>query len=454
MQHKIETWRSGWFKWSSQSVPRQIIGAIVTVGALTTLVKMAIGAKELAVAWTFGIGDTLDIYVTALVIPTIFMSVLSGSLYSAATPIFTKIRETQGKQAQLHLFGEVTFWHLIITLICAVIAGFVGYLMVPMLGLGFSPEKVHATRQILPPLLIWLILASHNVLNGSLLNANEKFAWAAGIPIITPIATLVIVAIHRINADINTLLLGLLFGTALETFGLGILIFKEGLRAYHVRIHPSQQVKHLATQGATLIVSALIMSGTTLVDQIVVASLPTGSVASLKVANQFTGLFLSIVAIAVGTSAMPFMSKLIARADWQYASRVNIRFTVLFFLLLTPLALVLFWISPLLTQVVLYRGAITEQAASTIGSIMSLAVLQIPFYVAGIWSIRVISALGRNGLLIIAASIVVILNAVFDLLLVKVMGISGIAVASVIVAAINWLVLFGMSSKLLAAKTA
>lgn len=454
MQHKIETWRLGWFKWSTQSVPHQIVGAIITVAALTTLVKMTIGAKELVVAWTFGIGDTLDIYVTALVIPTIFMSVLSGSLYSAATPIFTKIRETQGKQAQLHLFGEVAFWYLMITLICAIIAGFVGYLMVPMLGLGFSPEKVHATRQILPPLLIWLILTNLNVLAGSLLNANEKFAWVAGIPIITPIATLAIVAIHRPNADIDTLLLGLLIGTALETFGLGTLIFKEGLRAYHMTIHPSQDAKRLAMQGATLVVSALISSGTTLVDQIVVATLPAGSVASLKVANQFTGLFLSIVAIAVGTSAMPFMSKLIARADWQYASRVNVRFTILFFLLLAPLTLVLFWISPLLAQVVLYRGAITEQDASTIGNILSLAALQIPFYVAGIWSIRVISALGRNGLLIIAASIAVILNAVFDLLLVKVMGISGIAVASVIVAAINWLVVFGMSSKLLTAKAA
>jgi putative peptidoglycan lipid II flippase len=421
----------------------------MTIGSISLVVKIVAALKELVVTWTYGVGDVLDVYITALLVPTIIMSVLSGSLYSASVPVFTRVREQQGLDAQRQLFRDVLLWYTIFVVIGAMLAGFCAYLLAPILASGFSPEKLLLTRLILPAFLLWLVIASLNVLFSSVLNANEHFALPAATPIISPVIVLAILLTQGSDSSLYSLVYALLIGVFLEMIVLCVAVMRGGGIRGPIHLRPAREAIVIATQGAMLIGSALISSLTTIVDQIVVATQPAGSVAALKVANQFTGLFLSIAVVAIGTSVMPYVSKLAASANWAGVQYIVRRFTLLILALTIPMSLLLSWLALPLSREILQHGAVLEEDALLVASIISVAVFQIPFYVAGILIIRVISSLSRNSILVYIAIVSVLLNAVLDVYLVQILGIAGIGLASALVSLINWLLLYIITQQLL-----
>ena len=123
---------------------RQIASGFLWVSLFVLVGKFAGAAKEMAVAWRYGVSSTVDAYVFVLNLISWPVAVWFGILSVVLLPLFARLRsETPGElpRFRAELFG--------LTLVIGLVLGFVGWLALPALlrsgWLGFSgPALVHA----------------------------------------------------------------------------------------------------------------------------------------------------------------------------------------------------------------------------------------------------------------------------------------------------------------------
>lgn len=95
------------------------------------------------------------------------------------------------------------------------------------------------------------------------------------------------------------------------------------------------------------------------------------------------------------------------------------------------------------------RGAFGPEQSVQVGFIQAMYFLQIPFYLAGILLVRLISALGKNQILLLGTLLSAGLNFGLDLGLLRIMGLPGIALSTSIVYGVSFFFLWGWAKHLM-----
>jgi putative peptidoglycan lipid II flippase len=153
--------------------------------------------------------------------------------------------------------------------------------------------------------------------------------------------------------------------------------------------------------------------------------------------------------MAVSTVVLPQFSRIVAACDWRGAQRTLLSYARLILIATIPVTLILISFSQPLAAFVFQRGAFTASDTVQVASVQSMYLLQMPFYVLGILFVRLTSALKANHILMWGSVISFLLNISLDYLLMKLFGVSGIALSTTIVYAASLGYLSLMSFRLL-----
>lgn len=418
-----------WKHLTSGSSNRQIFGAAVTVALMTLLVKVAAMVKELVVAWRFGTRDELDAFFIALLVPSFVINVVAGSFNAALIPTYIRVREQEGMNAAQRLFSGVMVWSLGLLLLTTILIVGIAPLYLPLIARGFSPEKLNLTFYLLCAITPVVLVKGMVVIWGAVLNAGERFALAALSPSITPVITILFLVVSQ-SWGVYALAFGLVIGAILELIVLGL-----ALKRQHISLKPrwygfDEHIRQVAGQYAPMIAGAFLMSSTNLVDQSMAAMLSPGSVAALNYANKLIAFPIGLSATALGTSVIPYFSRMVAKNDWTSVKHTLNRYLKLIFIYAVPLTILIVILSEPLVKILFQRGAFTADNTQLVSQIQAFYALQIPFYVAGILLVRLISSMGANHILMWVALCNLIINIVANYIFSQWFGISGIALST------------------------
>ncbi len=422
-----------WDLWRSQFLNRGIFSTAITVGVCTFIVKLITILKDLLVAYKFGTSDELDSFFIALMLPIFVLQVLADPFASAFMPIFIRCSHLDDPTSRRLLFANITIIGSIALLAVTGLLGFLGPYVLPVLGLGFSAQKLALCR-ILFFLLLPIILCN-GITKGivAVLNANNKFALPSMSPLFLPISISVSLFFFTETLGIYALALGTVVGFFLEAVVLLFFLFHVETPSFaHWRtVHAA--TTEVGRQYAPLIAGALFMSGTFMVDQAMAAVLETGSVSLLIYGNKIVAFFLGIVSFALSTAVLPHFSLLVAQKDWpvlRHTLYTNIRVLLL---ITIPLTIILVYFSEPLVRLLFQRGAFTAADTHSVSRVQVFYSLLIPFYLLNILLARLISSLGSNAFLFQTAILNFFLNILFNYLFIGWLGISGIALSTVFV---------------------
>jgi putative peptidoglycan lipid II flippase len=83
-----------------------------------------------------------------------------------------------------------------------------------------------------------------------------------------------------------------------------------------------------------------------------------------------------------------------------------------------------------LIRIIFQRGAFTAADTGVVGRVQAFLSLQIPFYFLAQLGVRFISALKRNSVLMVIAGVNMVLNIIFNLILMRYAGVAGIALST------------------------
>jgi putative peptidoglycan lipid II flippase len=179
-----------------------------------------------------------------------------------------------------------------------------------------------------------------------------------------------------------------------------------------------------------MVAGAFLMCGTDLIDQSMAAMLGPGSVSALNYGNKIVAFMHGIGAFALSTAALPYFSRMVAVDDWT-GVRNNLKiYTNMILWVTVPVTVIGCVLSEYMVMMLFERGAFSNQDTGLVGQIQRLYLLQVPFYMLSILTVRLISSLKANHVLMWGAAINLLLNVILNYVFMLWIGISGIALST------------------------
>jgi putative peptidoglycan lipid II flippase len=399
-------------------------------------------------AW-FGIGDALDAFLIAFLVPSFVVNLISGSLSAAFLPTFIQIYKHRGTAAAQNILSNVIAWFIALCIFLSLIIFCLAPHILSVLCSGFSAPKINLTKLILYILIPVILLKGLSNIGAGVLNALESFAFPAAVQIFAPLSAIVLIIAAGHSIGIYALVIGTLLGFGLETIFVSMALIKRKFSIRPRIIWENPEMKVIFGQFFPVVTGALIMGSTEIVDKGMAAALSAGSVATLNYGNKIIAAALALATTGIGTAVLPYFSRMVADREWK-----DIRSTIRFYLTLIlaigiPTALLIFGVSEHIVQFVFQRGSFTLQDTVAVAPVQALFALQIPFYVASIVVVRLISSMRANHILMWGAAINLIVNIILNIVFIKLMGLKGIALSTSCVYLVSFVFLFFFAAKLI-----
>jgi len=396
---------------------------------MTLAVKAVTFGKEVVTASRFGTGDDFDAFVVALLVPGFIVNVLAGSLGAALVPVYVEIREQRGARAAERLLATAVAWTaggLAVTMIAlTTIAPY--YL--PLVAAGFDAAK----RALAAGLMWWLVpmvvAMGVRTLWGAALVAAEKFGVVSLSAGVSPAVTIAVL-LWMPGLGVHGLAFALATGAVLEAAWLGWLLHSAGVGLLPALARYDADLQRLVWRWLPVAAGSVLMASSTVVDQAMAAALLPGSIATLEYGNRLVAVVTSLGAGALGVAVVPYFSLLVSRGDMDGLAHVARRWLRLVALASLPVVAALTaWSAPVVA-LVYERGSFTATDTALVSDVQALLALQIPFYVAGIVLVRLVTALGSTRALTWISLVNTLLNAALNVVLIRYMGLPGIALAT------------------------
>ncbi len=357
----------------------------VTVG---TAVSRVMGlVRESVFAHLFGVGAATDAFNVAFRIPNLLRDLFAETALSAAfVPVLTA-EKAKGKEAQNRLASNIFNVLLVVTGAVAL----AGLLAAPTLakaiafGFGSVPGKIGLTAELTAVLFPFLIFVSLAAWAMSYLNTERSFFVPSVAPaafnlfsILVPLLTYGWY-VARGKEPIFGMAVGVLVGGLMQ-----LLVQVPSLRRKGFRWSPvlSFRDPEFRRVMALFIPVAIGLAGTrinVLVNTILVTPLAQGSVSWLNYAFRIMHLPLGLFGIAVGTVALPSLSKLVLENDVAAVKSTLTDSLKMVLFLTVPTSALIACLAVPVTRAIYERGHFTAADTLATAGALVLYVLGIPF---------------------------------------------------------------------------
>ena len=416
-----------------RAISWRVLFQMVTVGAATGLVKVAGAAKVVFTARAFGMSSGLDAYLIAFLLPSFVGDTMAGSLISALLPTFVEVRVRDGEELAVRLYRSVLAASALLLTAAALLFGLLAPLIFRVLGSSFDSAKLSLTVSLFWIMLPIVPFTAFQSAWRSILNTEGHFAIPAFLPAMTPLSSIAFLLGFSRTWGVYSLAAGTVVGSALELVFLGAC-----MRAIRFPIWPrwsgrTWAVDQVAAQYAPVIAGALLLGGAPLIDQSIAAMLASGSVAALNYGTRVATVLIAVGPTAVATAILPHFSKLIVTADWRNIRHSLRSYAAVILAVTLPVVALFIWFSEPLVRLFFERGQFNGADTRLVTQIQKYSLLQIPPAMVMALALRLISSMKANRLLLRAAFFAAVLNLVLDLILIRWIGIAGIALATAIV---------------------
>ena len=427
-------------RWRSP-IHREMLGPIAIIGCLTLVVKVLGILREVLIARSYGVGDRVDAYLAALT-PLTLATGLIGALNAAFIPTFIRVRENHGLERAHDLLQHVA-WRGMLVLICATaVLGASGHAILTITAPGFSAAKLALAFRLYLIMLPVLFFTGASTLWTAVLNADARFAVGALAPAALSATVVGALVIFRDDPNAFVLAAATTFGYAFQAVVLLSALRRRDIPATPWARGSSEHMRDVMQQFAPILAGSLLLTSTLFLDQALASLLPAGSVATLGYGNRIATQLSSLLMLAVGSAALPVFSRMVAANDWLNVRRRLIQYSLIVFVMAAVPSVVLFLGSDQLVKLVYQRGAFSAADTRMVAQVQRMFLVQVPFLATSILFVRVISAMRLNQFLLVGNVVTVVMNGLLDYVLMRRMGVAGIALATSVV----YIAMFGLLS--------
>jgi len=420
-----------------------------------TMLSRILGyARDSMVANYFGAGIAADAFYAAFRIANLFRRLLGeGALSASFVPVFSEYSEKHGPQ-KTQEFLNILFSVLVVILVVMTVLGIVfAPQITSLIAMGFekTPERFELTVTLTRCMFPFLLFVSLAALITGVLNSLRVFFLPALAPACLSVAEIVYLLAIAPHLSIDKQVIGL--AASVSVGGLAqFFIHLPALREKGYGLKWAWNVSHegLRRVGKLMVPATVGISVDQInafVDTICASFLVTGSVTALYYSNRVMQLPLALFGVALSQVSLPAMSTSAAKGDIDAVkSTLNFALRLTIFMILPATAGLLVLGRPVV-QLLFEHGQFDAWATTQTTHALF-------FFVTGLFAFACVKILAsafyafqNTRVPVTIAAICVCLNIVLNLLLMKPMGVGGLALATSIASWVNALALFWMLRK-------
>jgi len=412
------------------SINRSIFRAFVSVGVAGVIVKLIATFKEVAVASIFGRSDAMDAFLAAALVPSLLVNLISESMNQALVPTLVRVREQEGREPTQQLLSSSMFAMCFLLASASVVMALAAHGFLPLIASHFPPAKLQLSTRLFYGLLPIVLITGIATNCTAVLNTLGRFAAPALAPAVISVSVLCGALLLGARFGIWAMVIATLAGSLLHAV---IVVVMMEARGYHFRLRwhgMSGAAREVAGQYGPMLLSSVVASGGLLIDQSMAAMLPAGSVSALFFAGRFVSVVLSLLAGAVSTALVPYLSQLAAHHEWagcRRTLRIWARHTAL---VSVPVAALMIVAARPLVCIALQHGQFGPRDTTVVASVLAMYAVQIPFYVVSRVYYRFMVVMRRTDLILYCGILNLALDVVLNLILMRRFGVAGIALAT------------------------
>ncbi len=404
---------------------RTILTSAATFSALSLLPKLLVVAKDVAAAFYFGTGQALDVYLMALVLIGMPVSIIVVALQTTLIPALV------GKDVDTAagLLGSALKFSLLALLIVLP----VWLLMLPSALNVLYPGATDSTKSNLQEACYWMIpyyfLNGINLLMYGALQARKVFWLNALLPSMFPIAILAALWFTQ-EADIHALLIGTATGSLLECLVLFGMLMRSGW--FKWRSTAGYGLRSVLQKSLPLMFGGILGSLAPLVEQIISFSLGPGAVSLLSYGNKVPAAVNTLLVTAIGIVILPHFADLIAARQWRECRELHLRLSLIIMAIGATVTAGGFAFANDIIRLLFERGAFTPTDSGEAANVMRAYLLQLPFLLAAMVSLRTLAAMGKTTAMTAIVATQLIFGSSLAYLFSGYFGVTGVAIGTAV----------------------
>lgn len=413
-------------QWTQTVSIRLLISAII----ISISVRLLGLFKEATIAKFFGVSSASDIFFISIILATFFVEPIAGSISPALTATLRRIgdqavRITKAWIVTIFLFISIT------VILCFSGVAFTIATNIP--GAFYENFDVLKSQFGLIKILYPIgALSVVTVIAHAVLVSQGRFISLNLTPIF--VAICVIIGCYTINTDLDTPKLLLLTSLGFFIEALFCLALIRNFLFVPLTTWP-QHVRltsiNLFKRWPTLAFSSLILSVSMVVDQSMAILAGVGGPSLISYGSKVTMGLISLAAI-FPTLVFPFIIDLAKKGEF-IGLRKN--FLVIQIVVIAggmALAICLAGFSEFIIFLLFQQGKFTSENTLSVSAIQAIYFLHLPFYISLQFTVKVLYAIERTRIHLLINLTILILNVVLNYLFIKLYGVLGIALATLV----------------------
>ncbi len=407
----------------------------ISLSVVSVLVVLISFVKESVIAYHYGATAYTDAYNISIDTPTIIFTFISMAISTVVVPVYTKTLVECDRDRANYFFRNFTTM-VFISYLAVVLAGeLCSYYLLKVLAPGLASETIHLAtrffRLTLPAMGLGLLCK----INTGVLNSYKNFLLPSLSPIFFNLAISFSIIAFEKKIGIYAAIVGIVFGMGLE------LLYTSCLRNKYVRYKPTLNIHDETTISALKMAGPVFLGmGATeinvIVDKVLASFFEEGSISALNYASKLSRGISTLFIASITTVIFPELAGHIANRDEKKAAETYIFSIRLFIILLMPIIVGGVFLSREIMILVYGRGAFDLSAVNMTTPIFSAYFVALLFTGGRQVGMNFLYSHGDSKTAMKNTVIGVGVNVILDIVLSKIMGVVGLAIATTLSVAV------------------
>lgn len=423
------------------SKPQSVAAGTVSIMFFTIISKMLGFVREMVIAAKFGTSWRLDALIVAMDPALQIGGIVVGAFASMMIPIYINEKRKDDPEKIKAYTTQILFVSSLILIGFGVFFSIFPEFFVKVFAPKFSGEELeYAVRKMRIIGFLPLVQGLHSLAT-TILNAQKKYMLASMIQLVFNIFTIPAIIIFAPFFSEASYLFAFILGTVMVDVALFIVLRKQ------IDIKKIKgSFKNPAIKETILLSLPLLLSGSLgiinpIVDKAFASSLDPGSISSLRYSQTIRAMITSLIIGSLMTTVFTELSETSVKNDRKGLEQRMKKTSSDLLNFMVPLTFWLILMARPLIALLYQRGEFTSDSTNMVtlaftGYSMTLIISPISNLL-----MRVFTAYKKTNIALFITIISIILNFIFNALLIKKFGILGLSLGTSFVALINLIVL-------------
>jgi len=400
--------------------------------------------REIVISNRFGAGIETDAFFIAFMIPNLLRSFLGeGALNSAFIPIFTEYLTNHDRKKAEYFANNVLNILILILIIVVVLGIWAAPLLINIIAIGFKSNiykyelAVNLTRIIFPYIGFVAVAA----LFMGILNSYDHFLAPALAPAMLNISVIIFAITLSYKYGIFSIGLGVVLGGIGQALVQTPILIRKKLKYRFVVDFKDPGVKKLLKLLLPVMIGLAVTQINVVVDRTIASTLINGSISALYYSNRLVQFPLGAFGIAISIAIFPTLAKYTAKNNISEFKKSLLFGLKMLIFITVPSAVGLIVLKDSLIRLIYEHGIFSRVATNMTASALL-------YYSIGLFAyacVRLITmsfyALKDTKTPVKIGVYIVFINIALDLILVRYLAHSGLALATSVVAILNMIIL-------------